>query len=117
MKKEFYINRMDETLAEIFLNEQCPVNLKMTLSPDSGLINAEYAALDKRLTDNGIDFDLSTSECCGLNDIDLNDYFKKTVHTSSAFEFFDYVFTGSQTVDADVEFTEDCWKIRLNSWR
>ena len=106
---------MDETLAEIFLNEKSPVNIKMSISPDTGLINADYSALDKGFDENGIDFELSTSECCGLNDIDLNDCIKRSVLTSSAFEFFDFVFTRSETVDADVEFTGDCWKIRINS--
>lgn len=115
MEKEFYINQIDDIFAELFLDAKSALNIEMKIDQSSGFILAKKIVSSEKDLENGIDFELSTTECCGLNDVDLSDYLSKTVHTSSAYEYFDFVFSFSDRVNADIEFTDDCWKIRINS--
>lgn len=116
MEKQFYINQIDDVLAELFLSAKSALNIQMNLDAISGMVFAKNIDPSTKDIENGIDFELSTSECCGLNDTDLSDYLNKTVHTSSAFEFFDFAFSFSKYMDVDIEFMQDCWKIRVNNY-
>jgi hypothetical protein len=59
----------------------------------------------------GIDFELSTCECRGLDTADIKDYLDKPVYTSSAYEFFDFVLGYLTSFDCLVEFKGNSWKV------
>jgi hypothetical protein len=60
---------------------------------------------------DGVDFELSTCECRGLDTWDIEDYLGKPVYTSSAYEFFDFVLGYLSSFDFLVEFSGNAWKI------
>ncbi len=61
----------------------------------------------------GVDFELSTSECRGLDPDDAGVYIGRPVYTSSAYEFFDFILGYLTSFDCFIEFTENAWSIRV----
>lgn len=120
MKKiysEFYINEIDQAFAEMFTEAGSELNLSLNFDNNSGKVKVSMvSSLNEKLS-NGIDFELSTSECCGLNSMELCDYLNRTVHTSSALEFFDFVFSYCTFVDFNLDFKENSWKIKVNYYK
>ncbi|MGH7849148.1 MAG: hypothetical protein ACREOP_02510 [Thermodesulfobacteriota bacterium] len=61
----------------------------------------------------GVDFELSTCECRGLDPDDVAVYIGRPVYTSSAYEFFDFILGYLSSFDCLVEFTGNAWSIRV----
>jgi hypothetical protein len=61
----------------------------------------------------GVDFELSTCECRGLDPDDVGVYIGRPVYTSSAYEFFDFILGYLSSFDCLVEFTGNAWSIRV----
>ena len=61
----------------------------------------------------GVDFELSTCECRGLDPDDVGVYIGRPVYTSSAYEFFDFILGYLSSFDCLIEFTGNAWSIRV----
>lgn len=116
-KAEFYINSINDVFAEIFIESPVPHNFKMKFEKTNGLVTIIDINNSDNILVDGIDFELSTSECCGLNSTQLSDYVGKTVYTSSALEYFDFVFGFCKEVEFDMELKGGSWKIMINSYK
>lgn len=117
MNSEFYINSIDDVFAEIFLESPAVQHIKIEFEKTSGIVTIVDIKKGGQKLSGGIDFELSTSECCGLNSTDLSDYLGKTVHTSSALEYFDFVFSYCSEVEFDIELKDDSWMVRIDSYK
>lgn len=116
MKQQFHISNIDDIFAKIFVEAPFPHKMKMSFEKASGHVSILDINSNKQKLGEGIDFELSTAECCGLNSMQLSDYLGKTVHTSSAHEFFDFVFAYCSEVEFDMEFKEGSWVLKINSY-
>ena len=63
----------------------------------------------------GVDFELSTCECRGLDPDDAGVYIGRPVYTSSAYEFFDFILGYLSSFDCFIEFTGNAWCIRVRN--
>lgn len=61
----------------------------------------------------GVDFELSSCECRGLDPEDVSLYIGRPVYTSSACEFFDFILGYLSSFDCFIEFTGNAWSIRV----
>lgn len=61
----------------------------------------------------GVDFELSSCECRGLDPDDVGLYIGRPVYTSSACEFFDFILGYLSSFDCFIEFTGNAWCIRV----
>ena len=63
--------------------------------------------------ERAVDFELCAFECSGVASADLEEYIAVPVHTSSALEFFDYVFSQRAEVVCGVDFAGNSWIIAV----
>lgn len=112
--REFYLGRVDEVFAEMFLLFGGGFRARMEILPDASDVRAVFSP---RVGDAGfgeaVDFELSSCECGGLEDADPKEYIGISVHTSSALEFFDRVFRRNGKVVCDVDFIDASWMIAV----
>lgn len=108
------ISEIDDYLAERFLENTKPVKLSLSFSETDGMLGIDELGYGSIESENGIDFELSTCECQGLDDMEISDLNGKTVHTSSAYEFFEYYLDKEEKLDCIVNFRENTWIIKLD---
>ena len=111
---EFYLGRVDEVFAEMFLLFGGAFRARMEILPAASDVREVFSP---RTGDAGfgeaVDFELSSCECGGLEDADPKEYIGTSVRTSSALEFFDRVFRRNRKVVCDVDFVDASWMIAV----
>ncbi|MCY3625492.1 MAG: hypothetical protein OXH82_03535 [Candidatus Dadabacteria bacterium] len=116
--REFYLDSIDEVFAEIFCLFGGGFHVLMEIVPETSLVGASFlpstAAVHR---DEAVDFELCAFECSGVSAEDFEEYVEIPVHTSSALEFFDYVFSQETKIDCHVDFSGNSWMIILNCSR
>ena len=120
MEDKLYIQNIDSFLAELFLKKSIkPLFLRINMVDQDGLLNLSdiSSSVDKVVhKKSGIDFELSSCECSGLVEFELADCLNKPVFSSSAFEFFDQVFSKYAGLDCSLELVNGSWKIVVLSF-
>jgi hypothetical protein len=109
------MSEIDEFLAERLAEwGKGAVCLNVSGADSSGniIVSEADAPLESADTD-GVDFELSTCECRGLDPADMEDYLGKPVFTSSAYEFLDFVLGYLTSFDCLVEFTGKAWEMSV----
>lgn len=113
--REFYLDSIDEVFAEIFFLFGGRFDVRMEIVSETSLVSAFFSsrspAVDQEET---VDFELCAFECSGVAAEDLEEYLGVPVHTSSALEFFDYVFSQRPEVACGVDFAGNSWIIAVN---
>jgi len=110
-----HIPEIDEYLAKglMALNGEV-MELSISRNGEDGFVTVSYKkSNDSHLTEEGIDFELSSCECSSPELTDVKDYLGKAVHTSSALELFDFVLGHFSSLDCVVQFTGNAWKIKM----
>lgn len=116
--REFYLDSIDEVLAEIFCLFGGGFDVRMEIASETSHISASFSRGDFPVDRNtAVDFELCAFECSGVSAENLEDYLGAPVHTSSALEFFDYVFSQRTKIDCCVDFAGNSWVIVLNGSR
>jgi len=112
--RQIPLGTIDEYLAQKIL-EGGGKTVKISLSLDSnaGFLCIDRVSFQETEFTNGIDFELSTCECQGLDDMNILDFEGKTVYTGSAYEFFEYYLSNTCSMDCYVNFRDDIWIIKL----
>ena len=112
--REFYLDSIDEVFAEVFFLFSGGFDVRMEIASETSLINASFSsritAVDR---EEAIDFELCAFECSGVSAENLEEYLGIPVHTSSALEFFDYVFSQRSKVVCGVDFAGNSWIITV----
>lgn len=108
------ISTIDDYLAERFLENTEPVRLSLYYSDTNGMLGIDELGYGSMEPENGIDFELSTCECQGLDDMEISDLKGKTVYTSSAYEFFEYYLDKEDKLSCVVNFRENTWIIKID---
>lgn len=110
-----HISDTDEFLAARLL-ESGGSPLSFSVRPegrDGGISLAPGAYAPGPGGGEGVDFELSSCECRGLDPDDVGLYIGRPVYTSSAFEFFDFMLGYVSSFDCFIEFTGNAWCIRV----
>ncbi len=114
--REFYLDSIDEVFAEIFFLLGGCFDVRMEIASETSLVNAFFSPRGMAVDQEGaVDFELCAFECSGVASEDLGEYLGTPVHTSSALEFFDYVFSQKPEVACGVDFAGNSWIIAIRS--
>ncbi|MXW22087.1 MAG: hypothetical protein F4X55_05545 [Candidatus Dadabacteria bacterium] len=113
--REFYLDSIDEVFAEIFFLFGGCFDVRMEIASETSLVSAFFSRVNQKIDrERAVDFELCALECSGIASADLGEYLGVPVHTSSALEFFDYVFSQRSEVVCGVDFAGNSWIIAVN---
>ena len=114
VSREFYLDSIDEVFAEVFFLFGGSFHTWMEIAPETLLVSASFSPATTAVNQDGaVDFELCAFECSGVSAENLEEYLGIPVHTSSALEFFDYVFSQTPEIDCSVDFSGNSWVIVL----
>ena len=114
MGKKIHISNLDEFLADTLLkSKEKPIKLSIHKEGVEGNISVNLLKSDEDMEEDGIDFELSPCECIDFDSMDISDFLYKPVFSSSAYEFFDFIFMFFSSIECLVDFTGDAWKIKI----
>ncbi len=114
MESKIHISNLDESLAEALLySEEKPIKLLIRKDEAQGYLSLLLLKSNEEIEEEGIDFELSPCECIDFDSIEVSDFLNKPVFTSSAYEFFEFIFMFFDTVECLVGFTGDAWKVKI----
>ena len=108
-----HVSLIDEFLAARLLEGHSgPLAFSVSVEGSDGNISlAVRDALINTARGEGVDFELSSCECRGLDAEDVGVYLNGPVYTSSAYEFFDFILGYFSSFDCFIEFTGNAWSI------
>lgn len=110
--REFYLDSIDEVFAEVLFLFGGGFDVRMEIAPETSLVSASFSSKPTAVDREGaVDFELCAFECSGVSAENLEEYLGVPVHTSSALEFFDYVFSRRSKVACGVDFAGNSWII------
>ena len=113
-EKKIHLSSLDEFFADSVLGEkEKPLKFLIHKDRDPGFISALLIDAEEGMEKEGIDFELSSCECAGLEGLEVSDILMKPVFTSSAHEFFDFVLMFLDSFECLVDFTGNAWKIKI----
>lgn len=108
------ISEIDEFLAEKIIEGKGTFRLSLECEEDSGVLQVKHMRFEDTEFGEGMDFELSTSECRGSEDAEPYLLSGKTLYTSSAYEFFEYFFSHESCLKCYVKFENNSWVIKLD---
>ncbi len=113
--REFYLDSIDEVFAEIFFLFDDGFDVRMKIASETSLVSAFFSPVNQKVDrERAVDFELCAFECSGVASENLEEYLGVPVHTSSALEFFDYVFSQRSEIVCGVDFAGNSWIIAVN---
>lgn len=113
--RQFYLDSIDEVFAEIFYLFGGGFDVRMEVASETSLVSASFSPLPTAVDrERAVDFELCAFECSGVSAENLEEYLGVPVHTSSALEFFDYVFSQKPEIACGVDFAGNSWIIALS---
>jgi hypothetical protein len=113
-EKKIHMSEIDEFLAAVLLEEkEKPIRLAVHKNENQGYISVFVLEAKENMEEEGIDFELYSCECVGLESMDISDFLEKPIFTSSAYEFFDFVLMFVDSFECLVDFTGNAWKIKI----
>ena len=113
-EKKIHISNLDEFLASALLEcQEKPFKLSIQKEGIEGYVSVNLLKSEENMEEDGIDFELSPCECIDFDSMEVSDFLYKPVFTSSAYEFFDFIFMVFSSIECLVDFTEDAWKIKI----
>lgn len=113
-ENKIHLSNLDEFLAAIIVDvPYAPIKLAVRRNGEQGYISTVLLSPEENMEEEGIDFELSSCECGGLEAAGIAYFLQKPVFTSSAYEFFDFIFAFIDSFECLVGFTGNGWKIKV----
>jgi hypothetical protein len=113
-EKTIHISELDDFLASRLVNsETMPLLFSVSKYDPQGYITIEQGEASGSIREGGIDFELSPSEYQSLDSIEIGDFTKQTIYTSSAYEFFDFILMYLSHLECLLDFTGNSWRINI----
>ena len=101
-----HLSELDEFLASRLMDiGSKPFRFSVYNYDSQGNITIRQGKTTDKISEGGIDFELSPSEYYSLDSIDIEDFTKQTVYTSSAYEFFDFILMYFCSLDCVLDFS------------
>ena len=111
---KLHLTDINEFLITKILKYKAPVEADIKEFTTDGFIKIDAIKSDKLFDNQILDFDLQACECSGLNEYDdISVYIGKTLHTSSAYEFVEFLTACSSNSKLLVNVENDSWVIKL----
>jgi len=96
------------------LKYKAPVEADIKEFTTDGFMKKDVIKSDKLFDNQILDFDFQACECSGLNEHDdISEYIGKTLHTSSAYEFVEFLTACCSNSKLLVNVENDFWVISL----
>jgi hypothetical protein len=113
-ENKVHLSNLDEFLAaSIVEGLYAPIRLAVRRNGEQGYVSAILLSTGENMEEGGIDFELSSCECGGLEALGIAYFLRKPVFTSSAYEFFDFICAFLDSFECVVGFTGNGWKIKV----
>ena len=113
-RSRFHISNIDDYLAKSLVNNKArPLKLLIKVEGYQGYYDPLLLETDDVIEGEGIDFELSPLETVGHEVIDLSYFIGRPVYTSSAYEFFDYLFFNFNYLEVLVDFNDNAWQVKI----
>ncbi len=114
-EKKIHISNLDEFLAEtLHQSKEKPIKLSIQKEGVEGYLSVNLLKSDEDMEEDGVDFELSPCECVDFDSMEISDFLYKPVFSSSAYEFFDFIFMFLSSIECIVDFEGDSWKIKIS---
>ena len=112
--EKLHITDLHEYLATKILKYKKPLEIKIKDFTPDGFMKIDFDVSENMLDTESFDFDLQGCECSGLNEHDeLSEYYGKTISTSSAYEFIEFLGASSAAGKLLINIEDGTWKIKL----
>lgn len=109
-----HLSELDEFLASRLLEEKTsPLCFSISILDSQGNINICQKTNGNKIEEGGIDFELSPSEYQSLDSINILDFTKSTVYTSSSYEFFDFILMYFSSLECLLDFSGNSWRVKV----
>lgn len=109
------LGSIDEYLAQKVLEGNGKtLRIGLSLDYNAGFLNILDISYEQTDFSDGMDFELSTCECQGVDDMDPGDFEGKTVYTSSAYEFFEFYLGERDSARFYIMLHNDSWIIKID---
>ncbi len=113
-----HLSELDEFLASRLIDEEkMPLCFSISTHDTQGNINIQQNSNEAEIEEGGIDFELSSSEYQSLNSINILDFTKSTIYTSSAYEFFDFILMYFSSLECLLDFSGNSWRVKILSFK
>src|SRR3989337_3579558 len=113
-EKKIHISNLDDFLASALLEcQEKPIKLSIQKEGIEGYVSVNLLKSEENMEEDGIDFELSPCEGINFDSMEISDFLYKPVFSSSAYEFFDFIFMFFSSIECLVDFTGDAWKIKI----
>ena len=117
-EKTIHLSELDEFLAFKLLDtESTQLSFTVSKYDSQGYVTIRQGEATDMIGDGGIDFELSPSEYMSLDSIEIEDFTKQTVYTSSAYEFFDFILMYFSHLDCILDFSGNSWRIKILKYK
>ena len=117
-KKTIHISELDDFLASSLVDsETTPLMFSVSKYDSQGYITIGQGKASGRIREGGIDFELSPSEYLSLDSIEIEDFTRQTIYTSSAYEFFDFILMYYTCLECLLDFTGNSWRINILKYK
>jgi hypothetical protein len=117
-KKTIHISELDDFLASSLVDsETTPLIFSVSKYDSQGYITIGQGKATGSMREGGIDFELSPSEYQSLDSIEIEDFTKQTIYTSSAYEFFDFILMYFSYLECILDFTGGSWRINILKYK
>lgn len=115
--REIHISDIDSFLAERFVETGgTAIGFSVSRKDSQGNICVENSGKAEGSTGmESVDFELSPGESLNPTDIDIEQFIKRPVDTSSAYEFFDFLLANFSSFECVAEFTGNAWRFRIDN--
>lgn len=115
MRNELHLNSLDEFLASALLDRGKTIKLAIKREGTQGCVSINLLKPKDAevIEESGVDFELSPCECSGLDGMDAADFLGSPVFTSSAYEFFDFMFMFFDAIECLADFDGNTWKVKV----
>jgi hypothetical protein len=111
---KLHLTDINEFLITEIFKYKAPVEADIKEFTTDGFIKIEVSRSDKLFDNQILDFDLQACEYSGLNEHDdISEYIGKTLRTSSAYEFVEFLTACSSNSKLLVNVENDTWVIKL----
>ena len=113
-EKTIHLSELDDFLASSLVDsETTPLMFSVSKYDSQGYITIGQGKASGSIREGGIDFELSPSEYLSLDSIEIEDFTKQTIYTSSAYEFFDFILMYYSYLECILDFTGNSWRINI----
>jgi len=115
--QNIHLTDLNEFLAGGFLDYNSSFEVEIKDFSTDGFIKIKSRVSDRKFKSDDVDFDLSGSECSGLENSSYNEFINKAIYTASPYEFIEYLLTSLSYIKLLICLTDGSWVIQILEYK